>query len=72
MMDPPSSFIFENIPIHLKYHLLFKTKKIVFLSRTKHQKNLFNKTGNQGLVISFQGRECSNWFSTQFLSPNAS
>jgi hypothetical protein len=22
MMDPPSSFIFENIPFHLKHHLL--------------------------------------------------
>jgi hypothetical protein len=21
MMDPPSSFIFENIPIHLKHYL---------------------------------------------------
>jgi hypothetical protein len=28
MMDPPSSFIFENIPIHLKHHLLFKTKHL--------------------------------------------
>jgi hypothetical protein len=26
MTDPTSSFIFENIPIHLKHHLLFKTK----------------------------------------------
>jgi fatty acid desaturase len=26
MMDPPSSFIFENIAFHLKHHLLFKTK----------------------------------------------
>jgi hypothetical protein len=24
MIDPPSSFVFENIPIHLKPHLLFK------------------------------------------------
>jgi hypothetical protein len=24
MMDPPSSFIFENIPFHLKHHLLLK------------------------------------------------
>jgi hypothetical protein len=30
MMDPPSSFIFENIPIHLKHHLLFKTKHLFF------------------------------------------
>jgi hypothetical protein len=29
-MDPPSSFIFENIPIHLKHHLLFKTKRLFF------------------------------------------
>jgi hypothetical protein len=38
-MDPPSSFIFENIPFHLKHHLWFKTKP-------------FNKTGNQGMVNS--------------------
>jgi hypothetical protein len=30
MMDPPSSFIFENIPFHLKHHLLFKTKHLFF------------------------------------------
>jgi hypothetical protein len=30
MMDPPSSFIFENFPIHLKHHLLFKTKHLFF------------------------------------------
>jgi hypothetical protein len=32
-MDPPSSFIFENIPFHLKHHLLFKTKHFVFLKQ---------------------------------------
>jgi hypothetical protein len=30
MMDPPSSFIFENIPSTVKYHLLFKNKTFVF------------------------------------------
>jgi fatty acid desaturase len=29
-MDPPSSFIFENIPFHLKHHLLLKTKHFCF------------------------------------------
>jgi hypothetical protein len=38
MMDPPSSFIFENIPFHLEHHLLLKPKKIIFQSKTKHQK----------------------------------
>jgi hypothetical protein len=37
MMDSSSSFIFENIPFHLKHHLLFKTKHF-FQSKTKHQK----------------------------------
>jgi hypothetical protein len=31
MMDPPSSFIFENIPFTVKHHLLFKNKTFVFL-----------------------------------------
>jgi hypothetical protein len=31
MMDPPSSFIFENIPFHLKHHLLLKPKHFCFL-----------------------------------------
>jgi hypothetical protein len=30
MMDPPLSFIFENIPSTLKHHLLFKNKTICF------------------------------------------
>jgi hypothetical protein len=29
MMDPPSSFIFENIPSIVKHHL-FKTKHLLF------------------------------------------
>jgi hypothetical protein len=33
MMDPPSSFILENIPFHLKHHILFKTKHFVFLKQ---------------------------------------
>jgi hypothetical protein len=33
MMDPPSSFIFENIPFHLKHHLLLKTKHFCFLKQ---------------------------------------
>jgi hypothetical protein len=30
MMDPPSSFIFENIPPTLKHHLFVKTKHFIF------------------------------------------
>jgi hypothetical protein len=30
MMDPPSSFIFENIPFHLKHHLLLNQNIFVF------------------------------------------
>jgi hypothetical protein len=33
MMDPPSSFIFENFPSIVKYHLLFKNKTFVFLKQ---------------------------------------
>jgi hypothetical protein len=33
MMDPPSSFIFENIPSTVKHHLLFKNKTFVFLKQ---------------------------------------
>jgi fatty acid desaturase len=33
MMDPPSSFIFENIPFHMKHHLWFKTKHFYFLKQ---------------------------------------
>jgi fatty acid desaturase len=33
MMDPPSSFIFGNIPFHLKHHLLLKPKHFCFLKQ---------------------------------------
>jgi fatty acid desaturase len=33
MMDPPSSFIFENIPFHLEHHLLLKTKHFCSLKQ---------------------------------------
>jgi hypothetical protein len=29
-MDPPSSFIFENIPSHLKHHILSKQNILFF------------------------------------------
>jgi hypothetical protein len=32
-MDPPSSFIFENIPFHLKHHLLLIQKHFCFLKQ---------------------------------------
>jgi hypothetical protein len=47
MMDPPSSFIFENIPLHLKHHLLFKTKSFLFSKARLSIRKPFNKTGNQ-------------------------
>jgi hypothetical protein len=31
MMDPPSSFIFENIPSTVEHHLLFQNKTFVLL-----------------------------------------
>jgi hypothetical protein len=30
MMDPPSSFVFENIPLTLKHHLLSKQNILFF------------------------------------------
>jgi hypothetical protein len=50
MMDPPSSFIFENIPFHLKHHLLLKTKHFCFSKARLSIRKPFNKTGNQGRV----------------------
>jgi hypothetical protein len=71
MMDSPSSFIFETIPFHLKHYLLFKTKHFVFSKARLSIRKLFNKTGNQGLVInSKEGMQ--QLFITQLLSPNAS
>jgi hypothetical protein len=52
MMDPPSSFIFENIPFHLKHHLFFKTKTFLFSKARLSIRKLFNETGNQGRVNS--------------------
>jgi hypothetical protein len=50
MMDPPSSFIFENIPFHLKHHLLLKTKHFWFSKARLSIRKPFNQTGNQGRV----------------------
>jgi hypothetical protein len=51
MMDPPPSFILENIPFHLKHYLLFKNKKNCFSKARLSIKKLFNKTCNQGMVV---------------------
>jgi hypothetical protein len=52
MMDPPSSFIFENITSTVKHQLFGLKQNICFskveLSIRKH----FNKIGNQGMVNS--------------------
>jgi hypothetical protein len=45
MMDPPSIFIFENIPPTLKHHLLSKQNIMFYWSKAKHQKNLFVNQG---------------------------
>jgi hypothetical protein len=50
MMNPPSSFIFENIPFHLKHHLLLKTKHFCFSKARLSIRKPFHKTGNQGRV----------------------
>jgi hypothetical protein len=47
MMDPPSSFIFENIPFHLNQNILFSKARLSI-------RKPFNKTGNQGMVVNFK------------------
>jgi hypothetical protein len=49
MMDPPSSFIFENIPSTVKHHLFLK-QNILFSKAGLSIGKPFNKTGNQGMV----------------------
>jgi hypothetical protein len=49
MMDPPSSFIFENIPSIVKHHPLLKTN-ICFSKVGLSIRKPFKKTGNQGMV----------------------
>jgi hypothetical protein len=51
MMDPPSSFIFENTPSTIKHTFCFKTKHLFFKAGLSIIKP-FNKTGNQGMVNS--------------------
>jgi hypothetical protein len=50
MMYPPSSFIFENIPFHLKHHL-FK-QNISFSKAGLSIRKPFHKIGNQRMVNS--------------------
>jgi hypothetical protein len=52
MMDPPSSFIFGNIPSTVKHHLLFSKQNICFSKAGLSIKKSFNKTSNQGMVNS--------------------
>jgi fatty acid desaturase len=54
MMDPSSSFIFENIPFHLKHHLFLKTKTFLFSKARLSIRKPFNKTCNQGMVVNFK------------------
>jgi hypothetical protein len=54
MMDPTSSFIFENIPFHLKHHLLLKPKHFLFSKERLSIKKPFNKIGNQVMVVNFK------------------
>jgi hypothetical protein len=43
MMDPPSSFTFENIPSHLKHHILSNKTFCFSRARLSIRKNLFIK-----------------------------
>jgi hypothetical protein len=59
MMDPPSSFIFENIPSTVKHHLLFLKQNICFSKAGLSIRKPFNKTGNQGMVNSSKERNAA-------------
>jgi hypothetical protein len=52
MMDPPSSFIFENMPSTVKHHLFVLKQNICFSKAELSIRIPFNKTGNQGMVNS--------------------
>jgi hypothetical protein len=52
MMDPSSSFIFENIPSTVKHHLLFLEQNICFSKAGLSIRKPLNKTGNHGMVNS--------------------
>jgi hypothetical protein len=47
MMDPPSGFIFENIPSTVKHHLLFLKQNICCSKAGLSIRKPFDKTGNQ-------------------------
>jgi hypothetical protein len=50
MMDPPSSFIFENIPIHCEASPFVLKQNICFSKAELSIRKPFNKIGNQGMV----------------------
>jgi hypothetical protein len=52
MMDPPSSFIFENIPSTVKHHPFILKQNICFSKAGLSIRKPFNKTGNQGMINS--------------------
>jgi hypothetical protein len=52
MMDPPSSFIFENIPSTAKCYLFCLKQNICFYKAELSIRKPFNKTCNQGMVNS--------------------
>jgi hypothetical protein len=49
MMDPPPSFIFENIPSTVKHHLFGLKQNICFSKAGLGIRKPFNKIGNQGM-----------------------
>jgi hypothetical protein len=52
IMDPPSSFIFGNIPSTVKYHPFVLKQNICSSKAGLSIRKSFNKTGNQGMVNS--------------------
>jgi hypothetical protein len=52
MMDPPSSFIFENIPSTVKHHPFGLKQNICFSNAELSIRKPFNKPGNQRMVNS--------------------
>jgi hypothetical protein len=52
MMDPPSSFIFGNIPSTVKHHFFVLKQNICFSIAKLSIRKPFNKTSNQGMLNS--------------------
>jgi hypothetical protein len=72
MMDPPTSFIFENHPFPLEASSFVENKTFCFSRARLSIRKPFHKIGDQRKVINLPRKEMQQLFNTQVLSPNAS